>query len=146
MEPITRTLEVRWADLDPNFHVLHSKYYDYGAYCRMSVLTAIGITPEWMTNRQTGLILLREECAFRREIRFGDSLEVTLTVTYKRNDFSRFTFQHDIIKNGQVLAARIVAELAWMDLVQRKLTAPPLEMVQVLHDLPYVPGETTANG
>ena len=36
MEVYSKKLEVRWADLDPNFHVLHSKYYDFGAYCRLS--------------------------------------------------------------------------------------------------------------
>ncbi|MBI1782589.1 MAG: thioesterase, partial [Sphingobacteriales bacterium] len=42
----SKLVEVRWADLDPNFHVLHSKYYDFGAYIRMSYLTENGITPE----------------------------------------------------------------------------------------------------
>ena len=31
-----KNIDIRWADLDPNFHVLHSKYLDFGAYCRMS--------------------------------------------------------------------------------------------------------------
>lgn len=41
-------IQLRWSDLDPNFHVLHSKYYDFGALCRMDYLTRNGITPAVM--------------------------------------------------------------------------------------------------
>ena len=34
MEPFKQNLQVRWADLDPNGHVRHSVYYDYGAQIR----------------------------------------------------------------------------------------------------------------
>ena len=26
----TKPVEIRWSDLDPNFHLRHSVYYDYG--------------------------------------------------------------------------------------------------------------------
>ncbi|MBI3718876.1 MAG: hypothetical protein HY252_09835, partial [Sphingobacteriales bacterium] len=51
---IFKLVEVRWADLDPNFHVLHSKYYDFGAYIRMSYLTENGITPEALSQHHIG--------------------------------------------------------------------------------------------
>ena len=43
-----KSLDIRWADLDPNFHVLHSKYYDFGAYCRMSFMTENGLDPAFL--------------------------------------------------------------------------------------------------
>ena len=36
--------EIRWSDLDPNYHVKHSAYYDYGAYSRISFFNDHGIT------------------------------------------------------------------------------------------------------
>lgn len=41
MEPYSKKFEIRWADLDPNYHVLHSKYYDFGriAVCRILLKT-----------------------------------------------------------------------------------------------------------
>ena len=53
-----KNIEIRWADLDPNFHVLHSKYYDFGAYCRMAFLTAHGVTVALMQQYQVGPIIL----------------------------------------------------------------------------------------
>ena len=55
MESYSKNLEVRWAELDPDFHVLHSKYYDFGAYCRMSFLTEHGMTSDLMV----GIKLIR---------------------------------------------------------------------------------------
>ena len=68
-------MEIRWADLDPNFHMRHSNYYDLGAQMRISVFSALGVTPEAMRKYHIGPILLREECVFRREILMGDEVE-----------------------------------------------------------------------
>ena len=35
LQSFVRPIQIRWADLDPNFHLRHSVYYDYGAYCRI---------------------------------------------------------------------------------------------------------------
>lgn len=73
----TKKVEVRWSDLDPNFHLRHSVYYDWGAYVRMSFMTENGITPSLLQQYQIGPILFREECIFKREISFHDSVELT---------------------------------------------------------------------
>ena len=57
METYIQAIDIRWADLDPNFHLRHSVYYDYGAYCRISFLNEQGITPEFMTQFNLGPIL-----------------------------------------------------------------------------------------
>ena len=64
MNNFIKNIEVRWSDLDPNFHVLHSKYYDFGAYCRMAFLVENGLSPATMLEHKIGPILFREECVF----------------------------------------------------------------------------------
>jgi acyl-CoA thioester hydrolase len=39
MDSFTIPLDIRWSDLDPNFHLRHSVYYDYGAFARVQFLT-----------------------------------------------------------------------------------------------------------
>ena len=34
----SKTISLRWADLDPNFHLRHSVYYDLGSQQRVEVL------------------------------------------------------------------------------------------------------------
>lgn len=118
-------MEVRWGDLDPNFHVLHSKYYDFGAYCRMAFLTEHGVTAKLMQEYHIGPIIFREECLFKREIRFGDELEVFLKLSKCNEDASRWSMLHELWINGDTLAAYISIDGAWMDTAIRKLAKPP---------------------
>lgn len=118
-------MEIRWADLDPNFHVLHSKYYDFGAYCRMAFLTEHGITTALMIEKNIGLIIFREECLFKREIKFGDKLEIFLKLSRCNEDASRWSMVHELWINGDTLAAMITIDGAWLDTKLRKLAKPP---------------------
>lgn len=125
MQQYSKKIEIRWADLDPNFHVLHSKYYDFGAYCRMAFLTEHGITPALMLEEKIGPIIFREECLFKREIKFGDALEVFLQLSKCNADASRFSMRHELVINNNTLAAVINIDGAWIDTQLRKLAQPP---------------------
>lgn len=125
MQQYSKKLEVRWSDLDPNFHVLHSKYYDFGAYCRMAFLTEHGITPAVMIENSIGPIIFREECIFKREIKFGDELEVFLKLSKCNEDSSRWSMVHELWTNGNTLTAFITIDGAWLDTKLRKLAKPP---------------------
>ncbi len=124
----TKQLEIRWADLDPNFHVLHSRYYDFGAYCRMCFLVENGLTPAWMVQHHIGPILFREEAVFKKEISFGDTIEVNMQMLKLNNDMSRWSMRHELYKNKETLAAVITIDGAWMDTQKRKLTVPPASL------------------
>lgn len=127
MKDYIKKMEIRWADLDPNFHVLHSKYYDFAAYCRMCFMVEHGINPALMEQLHTGVILLREEAVFKRELRFEDAVSINLKLHKATKDFARWTVVHEIYKNGDTLAAIITVDGAWIDTIKRKLGKPPLE-------------------
>ncbi len=122
-------VELRWSDLDPNFHLRHSVYYDYGAYCRIQYLNRYHITAQFMHQHNFGPILFREECVFKREIRMEDRLLIDLKLVKASRDFGRWTMQHQIFKNDEIVAAVITLDGAWMDTSKRKLMVPPDEVV-----------------
>jgi acyl-CoA thioester hydrolase len=119
-----KSIEVRWSDLDPNYHVRHSVYYDYGAYCRIRFLNSHGVTAGFFAQHHFGPILFREECIFRREIKLDDAVMIDLQLVKSRSDYSRWTIQHTITRNNEH-AATLVMDGAWIDTLQRKLTIPP---------------------
>lgn len=125
MQQYITQIDVRWADLDPNFHVLHSKYYDFGATCRMNFLTEHGITVPQMLQHHIGPIIFREECIFKREIRFGDKITVTLCLDKLSADYRKWTMVHELLINEGELAALITVDGAWMDTKLRKVAPPP---------------------
>lgn len=140
MTEFSKIVQVRWSDLDPNFHVRHSVYYDWGAFCRVEFLNAQGLTAGVMMQLQFGPILFREECVFRREIKSGDAVTINLQVTKSRRDFSRWSIQHQLFKNGRVLCAVLQVDGAWMHLGHRKLMSPPEKVLEVFEKMPRAEG------
>ena len=136
MDLFERQLQVRWSDLDPNFHLRHSVYYDWGAFCRVEFLNEYGLTPGVMQRLQFGPILFREECIFRKEIRLGEEVKINLKLIKSRKDFSRWSIEHEIIKNGDVLAAKLTVDGAWLNVVERKLATPPEKVHEVFERMP----------
>ena len=136
MDVFERVLQVRWSDLDPNFHLRHSVYYDWGAFCRVEFLNAYGLTPELMQQLHFGPILFREECIFRREIRLGDEVKINLRLIKGKKDYSRWSIQHEIIKNGDVLCAQLTVDGAWLNTSLRKLASPPGKVHEVFDSMP----------
>lgn len=139
MDVFSMPVQVRWSDLDPNFHLRHSVYYDWAAMCRIEYLQQEGLTPALMQKLQFGPIIFREECVFRKEIKYGDKVSINLKLVKGRRDYSRWTIMHEIKKQEDVLCAVVTIDGAWLNVVERKLFIPPAEVVQVFEKMP--PGE-----
>ena len=136
MEKFKKEVQVRWSDLDPNVHLRHSVYYDWGAFCRIAFLDEHKLSAELMQRLQIGPILFREECIFKREIRLGDMVTISLQVLKAKKDFSRWTIQHTIMKNEETIAAILTVDGAWLDTAKRKLATPPVEVFNVFSEMP----------
>lgn len=131
-----KQVQLRWSDLDPNFHLRHSVYYDWGAMGRMEYLTQLGLTAALMQHHHFGPIIFREECVFRKEIRYGDEVTMNLRLVKGRRDYSRWTLQHEFFKQGEVLCAVLTIDGAWMNTQERKLFIPPAEVATVFDQMP----------
>ncbi len=135
MAAFSKAIEARWSDLDPNFHIRHSVYYDWGAYARMAFLNEHGLTAGLMQELNIGPILFREECVFKREIHFSDKIIINLTLVKSTPDMGRWTMRHEIWKNTDTLAAIVTIDGAWMDTLARKLAIPPESFRTVFEQL-----------
>lgn len=137
MSAFTQRLSLRWSDLDPNFHLRHSVYYDFGAQARIQVLNEVGITAQVMQEQHFGPILFREECIFRKEIRFDDVIVIDTKLSKLRNDFARWSFRHTLVRQSDnELCATLLLDGAWMDTKLRKLSVPPAIAVEALSKFP----------
>jgi acyl-CoA thioester hydrolase len=136
MHSYFKQVEVRWSDMDPNFHLRHSVYYDWGAYLRLSFLSENGLTTSVMQQLHFGPILFREECVFKREIIFGDTVSVNVAISKSRRDISRWSMAHEVWKNNDTLSAVITVDCAWLDTKIRKLAVPPAIIQSVFESCP----------
>lgn len=126
----TKEISIRWSDLDPNFHMRHSAYYDFGAQHRVEVLEQEGLTMRAMQENHIGPILFREECIFRKEIRLGNKIIISTKIGKMKPDASRWTIVHELKNEKDELCAVISVDGVWMDTKLRKLATPTPEIVQ----------------
>lgn len=136
MKKFELQVQVRWADIDSNFHLRHSVYYDWAAMCRLDYLKERGMTSVLMQKLHFGPIIFREEAVFRKEINYEDKVSITLKLLKSRRDFSRWTIVHEIVKNADTLCTLVTIDGAWLNTVHRKLFIPPVEVVQIFQQMP----------
>lgn len=129
-------LIVRWSDLDPNGHVRHSVYYDWGALARISYLNLHGVGLVWMTTHALGPVLFREEARFLREVRMGDELSIDFQVAGLSEDGRKWRIRHAITRGHSEVVATVEVDGAWLDLRARKIRVPPDELAQALGEVP----------
>jgi acyl-CoA thioester hydrolase len=132
-----KVISVRWSDLDPNFHLRHSVYYDFGAQQRIEILQEMGLTPKVMQEQHFGPVIFREECLFKKEIRLAEEVTITARVRKMKADGSRWTIQHDFLSSDNKVLAILTVDGAWMDTNLRRLVTPtPQIVIDVLDAIP----------
>lgn len=135
MEPFTQMITVRWADLDPNGHVRHSVYYDYGAQARVALLEKKGLGLGWMAKNMIGPVLFREQAKFLRELHMSEEITIDFQVAGESEDGRKWRIVHNI-RRGDELCAVLDMDGAWLDLRARKIVVPPEELRIAFSNLP----------
>jgi acyl-CoA thioester hydrolase len=136
MPDYSRTFEVRWADLDPNFHMRHTAYNDYAAHVRFAFLTELGFSLEEFRKHHLGPVLFKETTEFLREVRAGERITVNLLVAGASEDGRKFRIRHEILKSDGVKAAVVTVEGAWLDTEKRKVVPAPPALQRVMAQFP----------
>lgn len=120
-----KTFEVRWDEVDPNQHMRHTVYLTFGAQARVELFISNGIEFTGQALPDVAPVLFREEAIYRREIRFGQQVEVRTRVTALSEDAGRWSISHEVLRPDGELAATIEADGAWINMHTRKLAVPP---------------------
>ena len=134
MTSFSKIISIRWSDIDPNFHMRHSAYYDFGAQQRIEIIESLGLTLKLMQEQQFGPILFREECVFKKEIRLSDTITIHTRLAKRNADASRWTIQHDFTSTDNTCCAILTVDGAWIDTRQRKLLSPMPKIVTDIFD------------
>jgi acyl-CoA thioester hydrolase len=131
-----KQISIRWSDIDANYHLRHSVYYDFGAQFRTELLHRHGVTMADMQEKSYGPVLFREECIFKREITMSDMVTINFKLKAATEDFSKWSIQHEFFKNENKLCAVLTIDGAWIDTKLRRLAAPPEAAKKFLEFLP----------
>jgi acyl-CoA thioester hydrolase len=140
MSRYAKTFTVRWADCDANGHMRNTAYSEYGIDVRMAWLSEAGFGFEAMSGAGFGPVILREEVDFFRELKMGEPVRVDLTQLGLSPDGGRWRLQHELWKADGTKASRIVILGGFLDLVKRKLVAPPEPLARLFATLEKAEG------
>jgi acyl-CoA thioester hydrolase len=124
-----KNLNLRWSDLDPNFHLRHSSYYDLAAQERIEILHQYGITIEMMQAENVGPVLFKEQCEFKREIHLNSRIHILTKLLKMKKDASFWVIQHEFLSEEDKLHALLKVEGSWIDTIKRKLARPVPEVI-----------------
>lgn len=122
-------LNLRWSDLDPNFHLRHSAYYDLAAQERIDILHQYDITLEKMKAENFGPVLFKEQCEFKREIHLDSKIYIETKLLRMKEDASFWVIQHEFLSAENKLHALLKVEGSWIDTVKRRLARPVPESI-----------------
>ena len=125
----------KWADFDANKHMRHTAYNDYAAECRIRFFNDNGFPIDQFEKEHFGPVLFKEETNFYREIKLGESISIELFLEGMSAKGERFNIFHKIFKEDGTLAAEIKIYAAWLDLIKRKLTNPPVGLIDTFNSL-----------
>jgi acyl-CoA thioester hydrolase len=138
-EPYAHATIAGWADMDANAHMANFAYLNKCVDSRMSFFKKAGFPVTEFAKRRIGPVVRRDELEYFREVGLHESITVTLALGGLAPDGSRFRLVNEVILADGRVAARIRSEGGWMDLVARKLIAPPEDLRVALAAMPHAP-------
>jgi acyl-CoA thioester hydrolase len=90
-----------------------------------------------MQEQNFGPVVFREECVFKREIRFADEISISTKISKMKPDASRWTIEHLLLNQQGKTCAIITVDGAWIDTKLRKLRNQlPQIAMDVLNSFP----------
>jgi acyl-CoA thioester hydrolase len=130
MSIFEKRFQVGWRDVDPNGHVANMVYLEYAVDTRIAFFASQNFAPTQFVKFGFGPVIKSDFVEYYREVMMLDTLRVTMENGGHSEDVSRFRVINNIYKTSGELAARVTTIGGWLNLKERKLMEPPLELKQ----------------
>ncbi|KGM54495.1 thioesterase [Lysobacter daejeonensis GH1-9] len=131
----TKTLYAGWADMDFNSHMKNTAYLDKAADVRQMYLIENGFPIEEFLRLRIGPVVMKDEVEYFSEIHLQQRISVTYAIAGHSLDGSRFLLRHEVFRPDGKLSARVTSLGGWLNLVERKLVAPPPLLLDAMNSL-----------
>lgn len=130
-----KTMLAGWGDMDFNAHMRNTAFLDKSADLRMLFFAEHGFPMGEFVRLRLGPVVMKDEVEYYKEIGLLQEVRVTLGIAGMSDDGSRFRLRNEFFRADGKLSARVSSEGGWLDLVQRKLLAPPADLLAALQSL-----------
>lgn len=135
MKKYIHKFEVRWSDIDANRHLANSAYVEYCAQARMGFMSKHKMGLSQLNRWGIGPVILHEQYSFFKEIYSDRMVYVTVEIGGLSEDGEIYKFLHKFYLPDGTHCATSEATGVWIDVMLRKMTTPPDEVIEALQ--PY---------
>ena len=139
MEAYSGTYEIRWSDLDANAHVNYAAYIDAAGDLRYRFFIEHDYPPERFAQLGIGPVYTSLQAHFLREVRMGETITITYTLSGLSPRGLSWKVHHDFLKSNGKKAVRLDLEGTLLDLSTRKPVAPSPELLEIFNLIPRAP-------
>ncbi|BDT98851.1 thioesterase [Nocardia sputorum] len=119
----TTRIEVRVSDLDPQLHVTGAAYHQFADHARFACVQAAGVSVDALIASGLGPVNLETVLRFQRELRGGDTVEVSCAWQWGAG--KTYRVEHVLTRADGVVAATVTNVSGLLDLAARRLVADP---------------------
>lgn len=131
----SKKFDIRWSDLDPNWHLANSAYISFMSHTRMSFLMENGFGKKELVKHKLGPVVFFEHVYYFKEILAGKPIKVSLQLKGLSKDGMYFEFVHNFYDERGKNFASCDLMGGWMNLETRKLTDLPDFMLRNFDNL-----------
>lgn len=131
-----KEFEIRWSDIDANRHLANSAYVNFMSHTRMSFLIDRGIDMKAMAKHQIGPVVFNENIFYFKEAFQGMKIRVSFELGGVSKDGTFFRFVHNFYDHKGRNMAHCEMHGAWINLMTRKLTPLPEDLMELLEESP----------
>lgn len=136
MNGYSGSYEIRWSDLDANGHVNYAAYIDAAGDLRYRFFTEHEFPPERFERLGIGPIYTDIHARFLREVRMGETITITLSLSGLSLKGMRWRVHHDFIKSSGKKAVSLDLEGAILNLTTRQPVPPMPDLFQTFNLIP----------
>ena len=126
--------EVRWSDIDANRHLANSAYVEYCAQTRMAFMSKNKMGLRELNRWGIGPVILHERFSFFKEVYMDQEVYVSLEIDGFSEDGSIYQFLHKFYLPDGTHLATSEAFGVWIDMMLRKTTTPPDDIMEVMNE------------
>ncbi|MEM7107586.1 MAG: acyl-CoA thioesterase [Bacteroidota bacterium] len=124
--------EVKWADVDPNLHLRHTVYLDYGDQTRIRFFDDHNLSFNELMRSGVAPILFGTQTNFIREVLLSEKVSIDCELLEITEDGRKWSIKHLVYKGNGDVAAEMIYRGAWFDLKRRKVIAPPQRVRDIM--------------
>ncbi len=126
-----------WGAMDFNGHMANRAYLDMASDTRMLFFKEYGFAMNDFARLGIGPVVRKDTIEYYREIRLMETVRVELCTAGLSPLGSRMKMRNIFYRENGEKAAVLTSDAGWLNLHERHLMMPPLELRDLLHSLQH---------